>query len=75
MTAKFNTERFRELAAHEGDATLDDFARRTGIDFTVFSRLLNNKYLPRVSTLATIATTYGCSLDDLILRDPPENAA
>ncbi|MFJ3083878.1 helix-turn-helix domain-containing protein [Streptomyces halstedii] len=59
-------ERLAEAAAAKGDMSSYAIAKRTGLNQTTLSRLRRGIAQPATSTLLTLASEYGLSVEDLI---------
>ncbi|MET8481308.1 helix-turn-helix transcriptional regulator [Streptomyces clavifer] len=63
---RLHGERLAEAAAAKGDMSSYAIAKRTGLNQTTLSRLRRGIAQPATSTLLTLATEYGLSVEDLL---------
>lgn len=71
---RLHGDRLAEAAAAKGDMSSYAIAKRTGLNQTTLSRLRRGIAQPATSTLLTLATEYGLTVEDLLERQPQEAA-
>ncbi|GGZ23915.1 hypothetical protein GCM10010387_16470 [Streptomyces inusitatus] len=64
----FRSDVLIKKARAAGDTTLYAIAVRTGVRESTISRILAGLTIPTLATLASIATAYGTTLDELVER-------
>lgn len=63
---RLNGTALRAKAEALGDTQQREIARRSGVDETVLSRLLEGTRSPSLETIVALATTYGGPIEDLL---------
>jgi transcriptional regulator with XRE-family HTH domain len=63
---RLNGTALRAKAHEAGDTSQRQIARRSGIDETTLSRLLEGARVPSLETVVALATAYGGPMEDLL---------
>lgn len=66
-------KRLRKLAAEHG-LTMYDLAKETGMSASSLYKYAHQYIMPGVDTLAALADVFGMTMDELMGREPKEEA-